>query len=235
MTDEQARLRLIDAGLILSDAGLGDLTRGHVSVRVPSDPQHFFMKPHSHGLDEITEENIVLCNLEGTKVAGNARRHSEVFIHSEIYKIRPDVMSVIHVHPPHAVAFSATGKALRPISQPAVAFADGLPVFDAAIDLIRSPELGAALAQSLGGHKAVLMRNHGAAIVGASLEEAVVLAIMLENACQIQLLAQGGGGIGETFSDERVSKLHRDITRPDQYQVNFDYLARTAHRARRAR
>jgi len=79
------------------------------------------------------------------------------------------------------------------------------------------------------------MRNHGAAIVGASLEEAVVLAIMLENACQIQLLAQGGGGIGETFSDERVSKLHRDITRPDQYQVNFDYLARTAHRARRAR
>ena len=76
------------------------------------------------------------------------------------------------------------------------------------------------------------MRNHGVAVVGKTLDEAVVLSIMLENACQIQLLAEGAGGIGETFTDEQVAKLHHDITRAEQYTVNFEYLKRCAHRAR---
>lgn len=230
MTETEARVRLIEAGLILDAAGQGDLTRGHVSIRVPGDASHFLMKPHSHGLDEITPENIVLCNLAGEKVGGSGRRHSEVFIHSEIYKARPDVHSVIHAHPTHAVAFSATGRPLLPISQPAVAFADGLGVFTEAIDLIRTPALGAGVARALGLHKAALMRNHGVAVVGATVEEATVLAIMLENACQIQLLAQAGGGIGETFSDAAVQRLHHDITRPEQYTINFDYLLRRVRR-----
>lgn len=232
MNSQEARSRLIDAGLVLDAAGQGDLTRGHVSVRVPGDPEHFYMKPHSFGLDEIDQDNMVTCNLAGEKVAGGGRKHSEVYIHSEIYKARPDVHSVIHAHPTHAVAFSATGRPLLPISQPAVAFADGLPSFTAAIDLIRSQSLGAAVAQALGPHKAVLMRNHGTAVVGACLEEAVVLAIMLENACQIQLLAQAGGGIGEMFTAEQVRKLHLDITRAEQYTINFEYLRRRALRAR---
>ena len=230
MTADEAKHKLIAAGLILDAAGQGDLTRGHVSIRVPGDPLHFFMKPHSFGLDEITLDNIVTCNLDGDKVAGGGRRHSEVFIHSEIYKARPEVMSVIHTHPTHAVAFSATGRALRPISQPAVAFADGLPYFTDTIDLIRTPDKGAGVAHALGACKAVLMRNHGVAVVGACVEEATVLALMLENACEIQLLAEAGGGIGEEFSAEAIQRLHRDITRPEQYTINFDYLHRSALR-----
>ena len=232
MTDLEARQKLIDAGAILDAHGLGDLTRGHVSIRVPGDPGHFYMKPHSFGLDEITLENIVVCNLAGEKVGGGGRRHSEVFIHSEIYKARPEVDSVIHAHPVHAVALSATGRPLLPISQPAVAFADGLPVFSDAIDLIRSTDLGAGVARALGAHKAVLMRNHGVAVVGATIEEATVLAILLDNACQIQLLAQAGGGVGEQFTAERVQQLHHDITRAEQYTINFDYLLRRVRRAR---
>jgi L-fuculose-phosphate aldolase len=230
MTDDEARRKLIDAGRILDEQDQGDLTRGHVSVRVPGDPAHFYMKPHSQGLDEITPDNIVRCNLQGEKVGGGGRRHSEVFIHSEIYKARPDVMSVIHVHPVHAVAFSATGAQLLPISQPSVAFADGLPYFTETIDLIRTPEMGAGVARALGSCKAVLLRNHGVAVVGASLEEATVLSILLENACQIQLLAQGGGGIGPMFDDASIQRLHHNITRPEQYTVNFDYLRRRALR-----
>ena len=63
--DTDARLKLIDAGSILDAADQGDLTRGHVSVRVPGDALHFYMKPHIQGLDEITPENIVVCNLDG--------------------------------------------------------------------------------------------------------------------------------------------------------------------------
>jgi L-fuculose-phosphate aldolase len=226
----ELKQRLIDAGRILENANQGDLTRGHVSIRLPDDPTHFIMKPHSFGLDEITLENIVLCNLEGEKVGGGGRKHSEVYIHSEIYKARPEVNSVIHTHPTYDVALSATGKALEPISQPAVAFSDGLPYFTQAIDLIRSQDLGKAVATALGSCKAVLMRNHGAAIVGSNVEESTILAIMLDNACQIQLAAMAAGGSGEKFTPEQVTKLHHDITRNEQYVINFEYLKRRALR-----
>ena len=229
--DFETRARLIDAGSILDAAEQGDLTRGHVSVRVPGDPTHFYMKPHSQGLDEITPENIVTCNLDGEKVGGGGRRHSEVFIHSEIYKLRPDVMSVIHTHPTHAVALSATGRALLPISQPGVAFAEGVPYFTETIDLIRTPALGAGVARALGAGKAVFLRNHGVAVTGASLEESTVLALLLEEACRIQLLAQAGGGVGAMFDADSIARLHHNITRPEQYSVNFEYLRRRARRA----
>src|SRR3954454_6997899 len=106
MTLEEAQQKLIDAGRILETNGQGDFTRGHVSVRVPGDASKFIMKPHSYGFDEITPENIVVCNMDGEKIGGAGRRHSEVFIHSEIYKARPDVTSVIHTHPTYAVALS---------------------------------------------------------------------------------------------------------------------------------
>jgi len=231
MTSDEAKQKIIDAGLILEAEGQGDLTRGHVSVRVPGDPSLFFMKPHSHGFDEITLENIVICNLEGEKVGGGGRRHSEVFIHSEIFKARPEVNSVIHAHPTFAVALSATGKALRPISQPAVAFSDGLPYFNDTINLIRSRELGAGVARALGSCKAVLMRNHGVALVGATVEESTILAIMLDNACRIQLLAEAAGGIGEMFPPEDVRQLHDAITRPAQYTINFEFLRRKVMRS----
>ena len=235
--DRELRLKLIAAGNILDAADQGDLTRGHVSVRAPGDASHFYMKPHSQGLDEITPENIVVCNLAGEKVGGGGRRHSEVFIHSEIYRQRPDVTSVIHTHPTHAVALSATGRPLLPVSQPGVAFCDGaekgVPYFTETIDLIRTPEMGAAVARALGGASAVFLRNHGVAVVGASLDESVVLALLLEEACRIQLLAQGGGGVGTMFDAATIAKLHHNITRPEQYSINFDYLRRRVQRGHR--
>ena len=230
MSMEEAKQKIIDAGRVLEAEGQGDLTRGHVSVRVPGDPSRFFMKPHSYGFDEITMENIVICNLEGEKVGGGGRRHSEVFIHSEIFKARPDVMSVIHTHPTYAVALSATGRQLKPISQPSVAFADGVPYYTDTIDLIRTKEMGAGVARALGSCKATFMRNHGVAVVGASVEESVILAIMLDNACQIQLLAEAAGGIGEMFSPDYIQQLQYNITRPEQYTINFEYLRRKALR-----
>ncbi len=229
-TTPDPRQRLIDAARILDAEGQGDLTRGHVSIRVPGDPNHFYMKPHSYGFDEVTLENIVICDLAGEKVGGGGRKHSEVYIHSEIYKARPDVGSVIHTHPRHAVAFSATGHALRPISQPSVAFSDGLPSYTDTIDLIRTREMGASVARELGPHKAVLLRNHGVAVVGATVDEATILVIMLENACHIQLLADAAGQPGPVFDDEHIQRLHYNITRPEQYSINFEYLRRRAQR-----
>ena len=225
-----ARQRLIDSGRILQVNGQADLTRGHVSIRVPGEPNLFYMKPHSMGFDEITMENMVTCNLDGEKVAGGGRRHSEVFIHSEIYKARPDVNSVIHTHPTNAVALSATGKGLLPISQPSVAFYDGLPYYTDTIELIRNVAKGQGVVKALGSCKALLMRNHGVVVVGASVEESTVLAIMLENACEIQLKAEAAGGIGEMFAPEVVDRLYQAIIQPEHYFINFNYMLRQLQR-----
>jgi L-fuculose-phosphate aldolase len=230
MTLDEAKKRLIDAGIALEAQGLGDFTRGHVSLRIPSDPTHFIMKPHSHGFDEMTMENIVTCNLEGEKLSGTGPRHSEVYIHSEIFKVRPDVMSVIHAHPTHAVALSATGRKLRALSQGGAVFADGIGVYTDTIDLIRSKDMGAGVAKALGPHKAAFLKNHGVAVVGRTLDEAVILTMMLENACQIQLLAEATGPVADEFSREDIMRLHDKIARPEQHTINFEYMVRKGRR-----
>src|ERR1700722_8998684 len=142
--------RLIVAGKILVAAGQGDFTRGHISMRLPSNPKLFYMKPHSVGLDEITMQNILTIDLDGNVVAGKARRHSEVFIHSEIFKARADVNCVIHTHPTYSTALSATGRTLKCYSQPGALFYEALGIYTDTINLVRTTEMGAGVARALG-------------------------------------------------------------------------------------
>jgi len=228
-----AKTRLIQAGLILEFLGHGDMTRGHVSIRMPGNPGLFLMKAHSIGFDEITMDNILTFDLEGQLVAGTARPHSERYIHSEIFRARPDVNAVIHTHPTHTVAFSATGQAMRALSQGGAMFENALPIFTDTIDLIRSKDMGAGLAKCLGPHHAVLLRSHGVAMAGDCVEQAVVLCVMLEEACRVQMLITASGSDGWLFPADDVARLRRNLFSPEQFVINFDYLARKARRAMR--
>jgi len=212
-------------GRILEHQGQGDFTRGHVSIRVPGRPERFVMKPHSVGLDEITRENIVTFDLDGVLVAGAARPHSERYIHSEILRARPDLNAMIHAH---LIAFSSTGQEMRALSQGGAVFESRLPMFSGTMDLIRSQEMGRAVAMCLGPHKAVMMRGHGVAVAGETVKEAVVLCLMLEEAARIQLLASASGLETWPFPPADVAALRDKLTRPDQFAINFDYLARKA-------
>ena len=226
MIHAEIKEQLIWAGKVLVAKGQDDLTRGHISARRPDNPTQFFMKPHSVGLEEITQENILTIDLDGNVVAGNGRRHSEVYIHCEIYKVRRDVHCVIHTHPPYCVALSATGRPLRCYSQPGALFHEALGVYADTINLIRSPEMGAGVARALGGHRAVLLKNHGVVAVGANIAEAVVGVIMLENAAMVQLAAEAAGDPAPEFATDDIAKLKRDISQPEQFAINFDYLVR---------
>ncbi len=227
-TEATARRRLVEAGAILAHVGQGDMTRGHVSLRLPGRPELFLMKPHSRGLDELTEEGLLTIGLDGAVVAGSGRRHSEVFIHSEVYRARPDVQAVIHVHPTHVVALSATGHALRPLCQGGALFAGRLPTYTDTMDLIRSEATGRGVAEALGPHEAVLMRAHGLAMTGRTIEEAVIGCVMLEEAARVQLLAEAAGIDAPDFPADDVARLRDNLMRPEQHAINFDYLARQA-------
>ncbi len=222
--------QLIVAGKVLVAQGQDDFTRGHISFRLPDNPSLFFMKPHSMGLDEITMRNILTIDLDGKVVAGSARRHSEVYIHSEIFRARPDVNCVIHTHPPYSIAFSATGRPMKAYSQPGALFYEALGFYTDTINLIRTAELGAGVARALGPHRAVLLKNHGVVVTGKSIEEAVIGTIMLENAAMIQLAAEAAGDPAPEFPRDDIEKNRHDISQPEQFEINFDYLARRLKR-----
>jgi L-fuculose-phosphate aldolase len=230
MNQDDLRRFLVLGGKILVAEGQDDVTRGHISARLPDDASRFLMKPHSVGLDEVTAANILTIDLAGEVVAGTGRRHSEVYIHSEVYKARPDVQCVIHTHPLHAIALSATGRPMRAYSQGGALFRDALGNYDGSISLIRSAAMGAAVAKALGPHRAALLKNHGVVVAGASIEEAVISALMLETAARIQMIAEAGGEVAGEFPLSDIENLRSQLSKPDQFKINFDYLARRALR-----
>ena len=218
--------KLIIAGKILVAEGLDDYVRGHLTVRAPADPNRILMKPQTIGMEEITRDNITVVDIEGAKISGPLPRHGEVFIHTEIMRARPEIHSVVHVHPQHAIAFSSLGKPLLPISQEGAIFCDGLPVFDEKTDLILTQNDGKAVARKLGNHRALILRNHGIVTCGETVEEAVVVALALEQACKIQLLAEAGGGprlVGNPEDNKRIKGIN---LKPNGILNTFNYLAR---------
>jgi L-fuculose-phosphate aldolase len=230
LTHRDIRDKLVLAGKILVAEGQDDFTRGHISMRLPDNASLFLMKPHSVGLDEVTPENILTIDLNGEVVAGTARRHSEVYIHSEILKVRSDINCVIHTHPPHAVALSATGRPVKAYSQPGALFSDGVGVYADSMALIRTPAMGARVAAALGRQRAAFLKSHGVVVVGASIEEAVISLIMLENAARIQLMTEAAGNPAPEFPTADVAKHRHEVSQPDQFAINFDYLARRVKR-----
>src|SRR6185295_158498 len=176
-------------------------------------------------------EHIITVDLDGTKVEGPYELHSEVFIHTEIMKARPDVNCVVHSHPPYATAFGALRQRLRPVSHEGSIFYDGLPLFDYTTQLIRTPELGVEVAKSLGQCRGLLMKNHGSTVVGPTIEVATLYAIFLEKAARIQLLATASGEPSWSSDEEAVLKYEQIYT-PHRLESMWDYFVRRAKKFR---
>ncbi len=227
---EDLKQKLIDAGRVLYSEGLGDYVAGHVSLRLPDNPGRFLMKPAGIGLEEMNQNNIITVDLDGMKVEGVSNRHNEVFIHSEILRARPDVNSVVHAHPLHTVAFSTLGKELRAVGNDATVFHGGVPVFSETTDLITTKERGKALAETLGKRPVAILRNHGIAATGASVQESVWMSLKIERACQMQLLAENAGGPKLFVKDEDVADKQKKSLRQDLYDNAFDYALRKFRR-----
>jgi L-fuculose-phosphate aldolase len=90
--------------------------------------------------------------------------------------------------------------------------------------------MGARVAAALGAHRAVLLKNHGVAVVGASIEEAVINVIMLENAARVQMITEAAGDPAGEFPRADIEKHKREISQGEQFVINFNYLARRVQR-----
>ncbi len=218
--------RLAKACRILEMNGHGDLSLGHVSLRDPRG-RGFWLKRNRAGLGEIRgPEDFVLVAFSGEKLAGEGGRHSEWPIHSEILKARPDVQVVAHTHPFHASIFSGSADTLQPYTLDADYFVE-LPRHAVEVALVTTPAEGAALAQSLGAHFAVLMANHGVTFCGTSIEHATCVGVFLEKACRAHLLGRAAGLQANVLRDEIRAKRHAQIMTPAHIEHSWDYFCRT--------
>jgi L-ribulose-5-phosphate 4-epimerase len=220
---EALRKKLTNAGRVLSSQDQGDFVAGHVTVRLPDDPHRFLMKPATIGLDEMTVDNIITVDLDGQRVGGAMPRHNEVYIHSEVLRARSDIKAVVHTHAPHAVAFSSLGRELVAVNNEAGYFVKRVPIFAETTDLIVTPERGQMVARCLGQFQALILRNHGIVTAGASIEEAVWVALKLERACRVQLMAEWAGGPKLVAEGKDLENKTARGTRPDLYTNVFNY------------
>ena len=202
---------LVLANRILSSEGVVD-AYGHVSVRDDRNPKHYLLARHmAAGL--VTAADIVEYDLDSKPLTGDASGgYTERFIHGEIYKTRPDVMAIVHCHAPDVIPFGASTVPLLPISHMAAFLGEGVPVFEIRTAggmtdmLIRNPELGHALAVTLGNKPAALMRGHGAVVVASSLHVVVGRAYYMNMNARLQAQAIALGGQVTYLEPEEARK-----------------------------
>ncbi len=201
---------LVTANHILASEGILD-GYGHVSIRNPANPNHYFLsRSLAPGL--VTAADIIEYDLDSNPIGDTRPGYKERFIHGEIYKLRPDVMSIVHDHSPAVIPFSVSSVPLRAVAHLAAFIGMGIPVFeirdvDGVTDmLVSSPKRGQALAKVLGNYPAALMRGHGAVVVGESVKEAVGRAIYLDLNARIQEQAILLGGKVTYFEAEEAKK-----------------------------
>jgi ribulose-5-phosphate 4-epimerase/fuculose-1-phosphate aldolase len=187
---------LVLANHILAAQGIVD-GFGHVSVRLEAER---YLLSRSLAPASVAAADIIEYNLDSNPVAPETRgSYKERFIHGEIYRARPDVMSIVHCHAASLIPFGITKIPLQPVYHMSSFVGEGVPVFEIREEsantdmLVSTPALGRALAKTLGNKPAALMRGHGAVIVGPSIIEAVSRAVYLEVNARVQAQAMALG------------------------------------------
>ncbi len=185
---EQLRGRVARACRVLGRLDLTKAASGHVSARIPGSKNIMIRArgPGELGVRYTEEDQIVEVGLDGNLTHKNdagLKSPIEVFIHTEIYRKRPEVHGVIHIHPPTVVWFTICSKPLLPLfgayDPASLQLAlDGIPTYGRSI-LIDSPQLGADVAHAMGDARVCLMRGHGITTAGPSVEEAALAAIQI--------------------------------------------------------
>lgn len=230
--EQQSKILIAQANHILAREGIVDAF-GHASMRNPGNPDRFLIS-RSLSPALVTPEDIMEFDL-AAKVCGDDRRSSylERFIHAAIYSARPDVHSVVHHHSHGVIPFGITGAVLRPIIHNAAAIGGVIPVWDIRDRfgdtnmLVTNLDQANDLAATLGGNTVALMRGHGAVVVGATVQAAVLTTLYLQVNADLLLKSSSLGAV--TFlSEGEVALAHEALLGPVPVERAWDHYLRRA-------
>ena len=202
------RAELVSLHHTLVRAGLVAWTSGNVAARVPGEDL-FVIKPSGVPYDELSAADLVVCDLEGNRVAGHRLPSSDTRTHAYVYREMPEVGGIAHTHSPYATAWASRGEPI-PCVLTAMAdeFGGQIPVGPFA--LIGGEQIGHGIVGTLTGHRspAVLMRNHGVFTIGPTATDAVQAAVMCEDVARTVHLAISLGS-PYPIEDRDIDRLHQ--------------------------
>jgi len=210
VTEYELRQEMVRVGRLLWERGYVAATDGNLSARLGSD--RLLVTPSGVSKGFLSEHELAVIGLEeggqarGPALTGRAcRPSSEILMHLEVYRQRPDVCAVVHAHPPAAIAFSIAGVSLARCVLPEVVITlGGIPTTEYATP--GTPEVSESIRQALRSYDALVLAHHGSLTVGKTLWEAYLLLEKVEQTAQITLAAQQLGRV-HTLPPEAVQKL----------------------------
>ncbi|ALL68319.1 Ribulose-5-phosphate 4-epimerase [Paraburkholderia caribensis MBA4] len=228
LTEQQwtERQKLALTCRILFDGGHDSGLAGQITARA-LEPETFFTQPFGHGFDEITSSNLLQVNQDLKTLDGKGMPNPANRFHTWIYRARTDVNCIIHTHPRFVSSLSTLEVPLI------VSHMDMCPLYDDCAFLERWPgvpvgnEEGEIISGALGDKRAILLSHHGMLVTGKTVEEACVLALLMERAAQMQLTAMAAGEM-KPISPELGREAHDWISTPKRDAVTFGYFARRA-------
>ncbi|KAI9055021.1 hypothetical protein LZ554_002162 [Drepanopeziza brunnea f. sp. 'monogermtubi'] len=201
--------RLVLAFRIFAKYGFDEGVAGHITLRDPVKPDHFWVNPFGVAWPLLKASDLILVSPEGQVVDGGPCRllnAAAYMIHHAVHTARPEINCVAHSHSIHGRAFCALGRPLDIITQDSCAFHNDLALYTSFRGIVLAEEEGVAIAEALGPRKAALLQNHGLLTCARSVEATVFWFMSLEKCCYAQLLADAaaGGRGGETVKiDEK--------------------------------
>lgn len=208
---------LVDAIRMLEHLEIIDHS-GHCSVR--RDGDSFYLNSGASLRNRLTADDIVAVDLAGALVEGTARPPLEFHLHAEIYRARPDVQVVMHTHPRWSTLLTIAGVPYQPVYAQGVLLGD-VPVMDSPLS-INTRVMGERLAATLGAGRAVLLKSHGAAIVGSDITECFALTTYLEENARRQYMALQIG-TPYVFSTDEQEACRRNLSSQSLFQKSWDY------------
>jgi len=211
------RQELVDAIRMLERAGFIDHS-GHGSVR--RDVASFHINSGASVRGSLTVDDIVTVDLQGSVLEGAAKPPLEFHIHSEIYRARSDVNAVLHLHPQWSTLLTMTGVNYRPVYAQGVLLGD-IPVLDSPLS-VNTKAMGEKLVSTLGDGRAVLLKSHGAVIVGSDLIEAFALAAYLEENAHRQYMAMQIGA-PYVFSEDEQKACGENLWSASLFRKTWDH------------
>lgn len=194
---------------------------GHFSARLP-DGRGLMINAADSVRSRISAHDFIDIDFDGRPLAGDRTPPMEFHLHSQIYLRRSDVHAIVHTHPRWSTVLTTVGQTWQPVTMQA-AVLGVVPVFEKTAS-INSAALGFEMAEFLGGAKAALMRRHGAVTVAASVSDAFVQAIYLEENAHRQYLALQIG-TPQPLTDAECAVIARNLSRPVLLQKVWSYHA----------
>ena len=210
------RVKLAAAYRLIDYYGWTEQIYGHLTARVPGPDDHFLINPWGLNYEEVTASNLVKIDVDGNVIAGgeNPVNFAGFIIHSAIHMTRSaENLVVMHTHTRAGMAVAAIKEGLLPVSMFATVFHNSLGYHEYEGASLY-PDERERIVQSLGPHKALILKNHGLMAVGRTVPECFLRLYRLERACQVQLDAAAAGTL-DLLSPEIADRSAADL---DSYQ-----------------